>query len=443
MKSELKRDAEAGAEGHATVFVRIGRNIGWLLGGRAFSAIVSIAYLAIAARALGPARFGAFVIVLTYGQLIANLVQFQSWKGVIRFGAIHVAQNRLDRLARLLGFTATLDWASAAVGALIAIVAVPVVGPLLHWSAGEQGTAAIFGAVLLLTTGATPTGLLRLFDRFDLLTWTEAISPLVRLLGSLIAWWLGGGIAAYLWVWALAAFGQMVGQWVAALLIRRSKIAIGRRSFALAVSENSRLWRFMLQTNLSNSLSLFWLQTGTLAVGSVAGAVQAGGFRIADRMTKGVIKPVETLTRALYPEMARLVATDERTVLRTVLIRTSWIAAGFSVAIVAIAGLAGGSILALVAGKEFEFASGYLFLLAISAAIDLTGFALEPFHNAHGRSGRVLRSRAIGAAAYAGLLGVLLPTIGAEGAAFASIGASLVMFLQLALSTVQILGIRR
>jgi len=160
-------------------------------------------------------------------------------------------------------------------------------------------------------------------------------------------------------------------------------------------------------------------------------------------MTKGVIKPVETLTRALYPEMARLVATDERTVLRTVLIRTSWIAAGFSVAIVAIAGLAGGSILALVAGKEFEFASGYLFLLAISAAIDLTGFALEPFHNAHGRSGRVLRSRAIGAAVYAGLLGGLLPTIGAEGAAFASIGASLVMFLQLALSTVQILGIRR
>jgi O-antigen/teichoic acid export membrane protein len=443
MRSELKRDAKASAEGHATVFVRIGRNIGWLLGGRAFSAIVSIAYLAIAARALGPARFGAFVLVLTYGQLIANLVQFQSWKGVIRFGAIHVAQNRLDRLARLLGFTATLDWASAAVGAVIAIVAVPLIGPLLHWSAAEQGTAAIFGAVLLLTTGATPTGLLRLFDRFDLLTWTEAISPLVRLLGSLIAWWLGGGIAAYLWVWALAALGQMIGQWAAALLIRRSKIAIGRRSFALAVSENSRLWRFMLQTNLSNSLSLFWLQTGTLAVGSVAGAVQAGGFRIADRMAKGVIKPVETLTRALYPEMARLVATDERTVLRKVLIRTSWIAAAFSLAIVAIAGLAGGPILALVAGKEFEFASGYLFLLAISAAIDLTGFALEPFHNAHGRSGRVLRSRAIGAAVYAALLGVLLPTIGAEGAAFASIGASLVMFLQLALSTVQILGIRR
>jgi O-antigen/teichoic acid export membrane protein len=438
-----RRDVAAGGEGHATVFVRIGRNIGWLLGGRAFSAIVSIAYLAIAARALGPARFGGFVLVLTYAQLIANLVQFQSWKGVIRFGAIHLAQNRPERLARLLGFTATLDWASAAVGAVIAIVAVPFVAPLLHWSGAEQGTAAIFGAVLLLSTGATPTGMLRLFDRFDLLTYTEAIAPLVRLLGSIAAWWLGGGIVAFLLVWGLAACGQTIGQWVAALFIRCSRIAIGRRSFALAVNENSRLWRFMLQTNISNSLSLFWLQTGTLAVGSVAGAVQAGGFRIADRMAKGVIKPVETLTRALYPEMARLVATDERMVLRKVLIRTSWIAAGFSFAIVGIAGFAGGPILALVAGKEFEFASGYLFLLAISAAIDLTGFALEPFHNAHGRSGRVLRSRAVGAAVYAALLAILLPSIGAEGAAFASIGASSVMFLQLAASTAQILGIRK
>ena len=436
-------ERESVGDAEPSTFVRIGRNVGWLLGGRAFSAVVSIAYLAIAARGLGPARFGAFALVLTYGQLIANLVQFQSWKGVIRFGALHVAQNQPERLARLLGFTTTLDWGSAAIGAIIAVVAVPLVAPLLHWSIAEQGTAAIFGAVLLLTTGATPTGMLRLFDRFDLLTYTEAIAPVVRLLGSVLAWWLGGGIVAYLLVWGLATFSQMIGQWAAALFIQCSRIALGRRSFALAVKENRRLWRFMLQTNFSNSLSLFWMQTGTLAVGSVAGAVQAGGFRIADRMAKGVIKPVETLTRALYPEMARLVATDERAVLRKVFIRTSWIAAAFSLAIVCIAGAAGGPILALVAGKEFEFASGYLFLLAISAAIDLTGFALEPFHNAHGRSGRVLRSRAVGAAVYAFLLAILLPAIGAEGAAFASIGASLVMFLQLAVSTAQILGIRR
>lgn len=442
LQDRISSGTDDSSTGHSTVFARIGRNIGWLLGGRAFSAIVSISYLAIAARALGPAQFGAFAMFLTYGQLIANLVQFQSWKGVIRFGALHIAQQRADRLARLLGFTATLDWGSALIGATLAIVAAPFVAPLLHWSAGEEGIAAIFGAGLLLTTGATPTGLLRLFDRFDLLTYTEGIAPLIRLLGSIVAWWLGGGVSAYLIVWGLAALCQTLGQWAAALFIQRSRITFGRRSFALAVKENKRVWRFMLHTNISNSLSLFWLQTGTLAVGSVAGAVQAGGFRLSDRIAKGIIKPIETLTRALYPEMARLVATDERDVLRQVLIRTCWIAAVCSFAVVCVVALAGGHILALLAGPKFEFAKGYLVILAMSAAIDLTGFALEPFHNAHGRSGRVLRTRIVGALVYAILLVILLPTIGAEGAAFAAVGASLIMFLQLAVSTAQILRIQ-
>ena len=95
--------------------------------------MVGIAYLAIAARTLGPEGFGKFVLVLTYGQMIANFVQFQSWKGVIRYGALHVAAERTDRLERLFGFTATLDFGSALAGALLAIVGVPLIGHLFDW----------------------------------------------------------------------------------------------------------------------------------------------------------------------------------------------------------------------------------------------------------------------------------------------------------------------
>lgn len=50
--------------GHRVVFARMGRNIGWLLGGRGFAGAVSIAFLAMAVRALGPAGFGSFALVL-------------------------------------------------------------------------------------------------------------------------------------------------------------------------------------------------------------------------------------------------------------------------------------------------------------------------------------------------------------------------------------------
>jgi O-antigen/teichoic acid export membrane protein len=419
--------------------LRLARNVGWLLGGRGITGVTSIVYLGLAARGLGPVGFGVFTLILTYGQLMANVIQFQSWKGVIRFGAIHNASEEHDRLARLLGFTAMLDWGSAVVGAAIAAAAAYLVAPLFHWTRPEENQAALFSAVLLLFSGATPTGMLRLFDRFDLLTFSEAVSPLVRVIGALIAWLLGAGVNAYLIVWALATVGQTLATWASAVLIQRSRLSIGFAAYRRAVDENPGLWKFMIQTSLSSSLDFFGLQAGTLAVGAVAGPATAGGFRLADRLATGIGKSTETITRALYPELARLVASDDRATLRRLVSRTTWLAVSIAIVFAFACTFGGRIILRLVAGPQFSFAQPFLALLAVSTAITLAGFALEPLHNAHGRSGRVLRARVIGTILYIVLLAVLLPTTGAIGAAIAAVGASTVVMALLAQSAVRML----
>lgn len=422
---------------------RLARNVGWLLGGKGITGLFSLFYLAIAARALGPLQFGIFSLVLTYAQLFANLVQFQSWKGVIRFGAVHLAEGRREQLSRLLGFSAVLDWSSALAGAVLAIGGAFVVAPLFGWSLQVQHQAAIFAAVLLLTTGATASGMLRLFDRFDLLTYSEACSPTVRLIGVVAAWLAGGGVGAFLTVWALAAVAQFVATWLAVLLAHPVRLLVGRRSLALAIRENRGLWRFMWQTSLSSSFAFLWLQAGTLAVGAYAGPKMAGGFRLADRVANAMAKPTETITRALYPELARLVASDDRETLRKLFRRTMIISGLLAILIVAIAATAGPWLLRALAGKRFEFAQPFLLTLAIAAAIDIAGFVLEPFHNAHGRSGRVLRSRLVAAVVYVVSLAVLLPTMGAIGAAIAAAVTAAVLVGQLAQSAHDILRRQR
>jgi O-antigen/teichoic acid export membrane protein len=314
-----------------------------------------------------------------------------------------------------------------------------LVAPFLHWSNDQQHYAEVFAAVLLITTGATPTGILRLFDRFDVIAYTDAISPAVRLLGSAVVWITGANLVSFLLVWALSSVVQVLSQWVAALRIQAVPLRFGIRSFRRAVRENPRIMKFVVQTNLSSSLSSS-TQVGILAVGALAGSVQAGGFRIAERLAKGITNPVETVTRALYPEFARLVAQNDYPRLRHVLLRVCFIAAGLGALTVLIVGPAARQVLRAVAGPHFTFAQPYLVLLLIAAAIDLAGFALEPFHNAHGRVGRVLRIRAVGAAIYLLLLGILIPQAGAAGAALAAVGASLVTFVQFALSARQMLS---
>ncbi|MDP9423673.1 MAG: lipopolysaccharide biosynthesis protein [Pseudomonadota bacterium] len=422
-----------------SVFGRLARNTVWILASRGFNSIVSVAYLAIAARALGPENFGAFALILTYAQLLANLVQFQSWKGIVRYGALHMAAQRSDQLERLFGFAATLDFGSAVTGALIAVAGVPLVAPLFDWSPQDQVTVALFAAVLLLTTGSTPSGILRLSDRFDLSAYAEAVGPLTRLVGAITVWAMGAGVVGFLIVWVAAAAAQGVAKWFAAVVVNGARLAFGRSAFHAVVAENERIWRFMLQTNASNSVSLFWLQLGTLAVGAYAGAADAGAFRLARRLAEGIVRPIEPIALAVYPELARLVADDDHVQLRKVVTRITIVSSALALLLVLVTGFAGELILRIFAGKAFEFAYLFLFLLSIATAIELAGFAFEPVQNAHGRSWTILRSKLIAAAVYGLLLLVLLPRMGAQGAAFAAIICSLLIFLQLAFSTAMLL----
>lgn len=113
------------------IFSRLLRNIGWLLGGQGLAGLFGLMFLAICAKSLGPAHFGLFTIALTYGQLFSNLSHFESWKGVIRFGALHLANKRQAQLARLLGFSGTLVTHGGAATVLRARVARTVIYLLL------------------------------------------------------------------------------------------------------------------------------------------------------------------------------------------------------------------------------------------------------------------------------------------------------------------------
>lgn len=413
---------------------RIARNTGWLTGARGFTGLLSIVYLGIASRALGLEGFGIFTLVMTYGQLITNLVQFQSIKGVIRFGAHHL-ESKPARLARLFGAMAVFDGLGFLIGAVIAVSAIPIAGRLLHWNGHLELLAGVFAVVLLAASGGTPAGVLRLRNRFDTLAAIEAMGPTIRLCGAAIAWISGGGIAAFLAVWAFAALCQNIAQWIAMMRLPGTRVRLGLASFRKAVRENDRLWRFMVMTNFANSLSLFWMQLGTFAIGAVVGPAEAGGFRIAHRIAKGIGNPIELLTRALYPEFARSLAQRADGHIRGMLARTTLTATGLGALLVLLIALAGKSLLVLIAGPQFGFAAGLLLLLTVSTALDFGSFALDPYLTAKGRAGLILRVRLVGALTYALILAASLPRCGGTGAGLAAIGASAVMFIQLVQAT--------
>ena len=419
--------AEALPHGSGAVFARMGQNVLWLLGGRGFQAVASLLYVGLAARTLGPHGFGEFSLVLAYGQAIANIAEFQSWQTVIRYGMLHLTGGERGRLGRLLGLTTMLDIGGALAGAAIAGAGVIVAGAWLGWSAHDEQRAAWFGIALLLSIGATPTGMLRLVDRFDLTAWCQAVGPLVRLAGSVAGWWMHADITIFLAAWAAAALLQHAATWVVAVTMTGLPLRIGRRRLGQAGRENRGLWRFMFVTNASASIGLLTEQLATLAIGGTAGVTAAGGFRIAAKIARALAKPVQIAARILYPELARLHAADDHATLGHVFARTTRVSIGLAAAVVAVAVLGGPLLIRMLAGADYGFAYGLLVILAVGVALDLSGLALEPLLTAHGQADKVLAIRLCGALTFGVVMLPLIGPLGAAAAAIATAASSLVM----------------
>jgi O-antigen/teichoic acid export membrane protein len=190
------------------VLRRVFENLGILLGGRAAAGVLSIGYLVIAARVLGPERYGVMVLVHALAMAVGGIVAFPGWHGLVRYGVDALESGAHDRLARLLRFAGSIELLGGVLAIVAAAVLATLLGQRLGWDAEAQRWAIPYSLAVLASVRATPGGLLQIVRRFDLLAAHNLVTPAIRLVGSILAATLGWGLSGFLAVWLIAALAE-------------------------------------------------------------------------------------------------------------------------------------------------------------------------------------------------------------------------------------------
>lgn len=400
-----------------------------LLSGRTLNAVLNAATMAIAVRALGLEAFGVLMLIHTYTQAVGDLAKFQSWQAVLRYGTPALAGGRPHDFQRLIRFTILLDGASAVAATVIAMAGAWVVGPLLGWSAEVTPMAALYGISVVFMVTATPTGLLRLFDRFDLLATQNSTASLVRLIGAGIAFLAGGGLLAFLVVWFLS---RLVA---GAVLIGSAWREVVKRGLWKGAPPGWRnltqgfdgIWKFVWSTNLNTTLGLGFDELGTLLTGGLLGPAEAGLYRIARQIASALSKPAQLLIQVVYPEFARLVADGRMAELRRLMFRSIILAGGGAAIAMAVLVVAGPLLLRLIGGDEALIAYQVLLWLGMASLIGLWAFPLEPALISTGRAGIAATVRVLVLIVYVPLLMLCVNEFGLLGTGIAAVAAAVML----------------
>ncbi|TLV11679.1 lipopolysaccharide biosynthesis protein [Klebsiella indica] len=400
-------------------FRSILRNAAYLGSGSVASALLGLLALSCAGKGMSPDMFGVLVVIQAYTKAVSDFIKFQTWQFVVQFGTPALEQQNTRRFRDVIAFSFGLDIASGAVAILGGMLLLPFLAHSLGLNTQSFWLAMLYCTLIPSMTSSTPTGVLRAFNRFDLIAVQQAIKPFLQAVGSVISYYLDLGFPGFIITWyASNLVGGTLFWWFTARELRRRQIhgALKPRLFNTARRIHGA-WNFVWTTNIAHTIWAARNSCTTVLVGVVLGPAAAGLFKIAMTFFDATGTPAKLLEKSFYPEIMRL---DPRTTKPWLLgLRSALLAGGIGIAVALLVILVGQPLIAAVFGHQYLEAYDLIQIMLGAIIVSMIGFPQESLLFMAGKQRAFLIVQAISAASYITLLLTMSYAFGVQGSAFA------------------------
>jgi O-antigen/teichoic acid export membrane protein len=390
------------------------KNSSYLAISRVVAAVASLATVSLAAHALGVLLFGALILITSYAKAVSGIAKFQSWQLVVRYGG-RVVHGEVEDFKSSTGFALALDAVSGVGGMLVAVAILPFIATWVGIQPDQLWLAMLYCTLLPTMGAATPTGVLRALDRFDLVSWQSTATPIARVVLVAIAYAADASFAAYVAVWYVTDLaGDLYGWFIGWRELKRRGLLEGIRP-TLRPDSLPGAWRFAIHVNLNASVQAVWGPIARLVVGGLLGPAGAGLFRVASSLSDSAGKPADLLAKAFYPEVVRMDLSSKKP--WKLMLRGTAIAAALAALAILILIVGGKPLVSVLFGPEFLGAYDALLILMVVPFISVFSFPLPPMLLALDRPDAPVKARLAGSAIFFLSIAPLCWEFGVVGAA--------------------------
>jgi O-antigen/teichoic acid export membrane protein len=393
------------------------KNSGYLGVSKIVAALAGIATLAMTGRSQGVLLFGTLVLITSYAKAVSGLSKFESWQLIVRYGGQALTEGRPAEFKASTGFAFALDIVSGIGGMIIALALLPFIAGWVGIGDDKLWLAMLYCTLLPTMSAATPTGVLRSLDRFDLISWQGTITPISRMLMVSVAFAADAPFAAYVAIWYVSDLAGDIFFWGAAWReLRRRGLVTGIRP-TLRPAGLPGAWRFAIQVNLTASVMAAWGPIARLVVGGLLGPTGAALFRVGSSLADSAQRPADQLAKAFYPELMRMDVRSRHP--WKFMLRSSAFAGAIAGTLVLILLVGGKPLVELLFGKEFLGAYPVLMVLLAVPLMGVISFPLAPMLYALDRADAPLKARLTGTTVFFVAVAPLSWALGVIGAALA------------------------
>lgn len=400
------------------------KNSSYLGVSKIVAALAGVAMLAFAGRGLGVILFGTLILITSYVKAVSGIAKFQSWQLIVRYGGHGVAHGDPEHFKVATGFAFALDMVSGIGGMIVGAILLPFIATWVGITPQYLWLGMLYCTLLPIMASATPDGVLRVLDRFDLISWSGTVTPIGRAVLAGIAFVMGAGFPVYVAIWYVTELAGDLYVWYLGWRELKRHDLLGGIRPTLKPTVLAGAWRFAIDVNLATSVQAVWGPIGRLVVGGLLGPAGAALFRVASTLADSAQKPADLLGKAFYPQVMRMDLTSKQP-WKLMLRGTALVSLIMLLAIILLV-VGGKPLMALVFGKAFLGAYEPLMILMAIPFLGIFSFPLTPMLYALGRSDGPLKAKLLGSVVFFVTIAPLSWQWNIVGAAIALVLANLV-----------------
>ena len=405
---------------------RVLANFWILIRGRGAAAIMAFGATALMARSLGPAEFGMVVLMHTYAKLIRALFDFGSMDAIVRYGVpAHDASDN-HTLGKLIKVCRRIDKQASIAATLLALIAAPFAGPAMGMDSMHVMLLMAYSLVLLTASIGSATGILRLYNRYDIIGLHLTIGPTIRFFGVIVAWWVSAPIQIFIGIWASAYVTENIYiSWQAKHKYHNQikKMINGISLKESSLNDFNGLRNFLWVSYWQSNLDLLPKHITTLLVGHLLGPAEAGLMRLANELSSALTKPAQLIRQVVFVDLTRS-WNQASNAFNLIAYRTAILGGTVGLLFVLISYYYGDYLLGGLLGNQYIAAKGVLTLMLLATSLDLTSSPLRSALYAMGKEYSALRLHILSTVIYLVMFVFLTPQFGLIGAGLAASSAS-------------------
>ncbi len=400
------------------VLKRLAHNLAYLFSANMIVAGLGMLTLVVMARSLGPTGLGILALIEAYARSVDRVFRFEPWQTLVRYGTVALENENKTEFRRLVKYSTLFDMAGGALSASVALVGLYFVSDWFDLENESRTMAMIFAVTLYFALSSTPTAVLRIFDKFQLLSKIAVALASIRLLMALTVWQMGGSLWEFLIVLVIH---QLLEQLLPLFFAWRELHNRGHRkiwslSFDGLLSRNAGLLKFLWNVNINVIARTSTQRFDTLLLGVLLGPAAVGLFQLAKRVGIAAQRLGRPLQQAVYPDMARLWARGEVSRFRWIILRVNLIMGSTAFVAFVILSFNMEAIVHLAFGEEFVPAVPIVIVQVLATTIFLTGNTMGPALMSMGEDHKLVRMTLLSTTAFFVAFAPLVLAFGAIGA---------------------------